>query len=138
MYYIFFTLDTDSLHVIIAENTLSQCILPELKDFFHKNYEIYFGENHFAGVLILEMEGVTGTYLSEKCYSIDTIQKLKGVPSHCNKLAQIHQKFLYTAIKIHPVLGINTQVQSKQLALLLIPRKRYFVNQGKLSYPLTL
>ena len=99
---------------------------------------MYFGEHHFAGVLILEMEGSSGTYLSEKCYTIDNIRKLKGVPSHCNKLAQIHQSFSYTAIKIHSVLGINTQVQSKKLGLLLIPRKRDFVNQGKLSYPLTL
>ena len=75
---------------------------------------------------------------SEKCYTIDKIQKLKSVPPLCHKIAKIHKPFAYTAIKIHPILGMSTQIQQKQLNLLLIPRKRYFVNQGKLSYPLEL
>ena len=60
------------------------------------------------------------------------------MPPLCHKIAKIHKPFAYTAIKIHPVLGMSTQIQQKQLNLLLIPRKRYFVNQGKLSYPLEL
>ena len=130
--------DTDSLHVIISENSLSQCILPEKEDFFEQNKDNYFGDHHIAGVLILEMEGTTGNYKSEKCYKIDTLQKLKSVPRICHDLAKFNETFHFTAIKIHPVLGMSTQVQRKQLNLLLIPRKRYFVNEGRLSFPLEL
>ena len=124
------------MHLIISEDTLSLCILPEYQDYFLQNYDTYFGENQFAGVLILELESNTGLYLSEKCYTIGTNKKLKSVPPICHNLAQINHRFFYTAIKIHPVLGMTTQIQNKQLGLLLIPRKRYFVNHGKLSYPL--
>ena len=84
------------------------------------------------------MESDTGRYLSEKCYTIGTTQKLKSVPTICHSLAERNKKFFYTSIKIHPVLGMITQIHDKTLGLLLIPRKRYFVNQGKLSYPLEL
>ena len=100
------------------------------------NYDMYFGEDQFAGVLILEMEDTTGRYLSEKCYTIGNVKKLKSVPTICHDLAKLNQTFFYTSIKIHPVLGMTTQVQDRTLGLLLIPRKRYFVNQGRLSYPL--
>lgn len=114
------------------------CINPEFKDFFFQNFDKYFGQDQYAGVLILEMESDTGKYLSEKCYTIGNTKKLKSVPFLCQELAQINQRFFYTSIKIHPVLGMVTQVENKELGLLLIPRKRYFVNQGKLSYPLQL
>lgn len=130
--------DTDSLHLVISENDLSLCILPEYKSFFLQHYNSYFGNDKFAGVLILEMKSNTGTYDSEKCYSIGTTKKQKSVPSSCHELAIFNNQFRFTAISKHPVLGITVQVVNKTLSLLLIPRKRFFVDNGKLSYPITI
>ena len=101
------------------------CILPEYRQYFLENYNFYFGEDKFAGVLILETESTTGTYLSEKCYTIGTTKKLKSVIPLCHNLALKDQRYFYTSISVHSVLGMTTQVQNKQLGLLLIPRKRY-------------
>ena len=133
-----FFLDTDSLHLVISEDNLSLCILPEYKSFFLQHHNSYFGNDKFAGVLILEMESHTGTYNSEKCYSIGTVKKQKSVPNSCHELASFNNPFRFTAISKHPVLGITVQVVNKTVSLLLIPRKRFFVDDGRLSYPITI
>ena len=84
------------------------------------------------------MESETGRYISEKCYTIGNVQKRKSIPAICHELFTYDKSFRYSAISIHPVFGIITKIVNKKLKIMLIPRKRYFVNNGKLSYPLTL
>ena len=125
------------MHFALSENSLEECIIPELYNSFLEQVENYFDENKFESVLILEMEGTYAFYYAEKSYVIDSVQKLKSIPSHCRNMIEFNKPIFYTSIKTHPVLGITTQIESKILTMLLIPRKRYFVN-GQLSYPLNI
>jgi hypothetical protein len=122
----------------MSETNLLSCILPEYKSFFLEQYNRYFGKDQFAGVLILEMESETGKYISEKCYTIGNVQKQKSIPAIGHQLFEYDKLTRYSAISSHPVLGIITKNVSKKLKIMLIPRKRYFVDDGRLSYPLTL
>lgn len=135
--------DTDSIHLLMAYDTIEECIWPELFDSWTNKYDEFFGtKKHFSGTLIIENSVTAAYYWSEKCYTLgNRILHFKSIPNRYHYLIQSNVNFndqiSYTSINKSELYGIVMSQKSKIVKSLIIPKKRYFLSE-KYSIPLSL